>query len=108
MDAIRMRDHLADADAESLAAPVEEVEKDKEESTGSDQTAKTAAYLEAKLNYLQANKLLDAAQTKFATDQLQRGVNFVPVKIWERADPPVRASSPSWRHVWYAFRFPLG
>jgi serine/threonine protein kinase len=106
METIRVRAQLADPDPESLAAPVQAVTQ--EDASATPENAKRAAYLEAKLNYLQAKKLLEAAQTKFATDQLQRGVDFLPVKIWERAEPPPRASSPAWRHVWYALRFPMG
>ena len=45
-------------------------------------------YLEAKTRALQAKRIYEAAQTKYATELLQRGIDFDPAKIWEKAEPP--------------------
>ncbi len=45
-------------------------------------------YLDAKTRALQAKRIYEAAQTKYATELLQRGIDFDPAKNWEKAEPP--------------------
>ena len=45
-------------------------------------------YVDAKARALQAKRIYEAAQTKYATELLQRGIDFDPAKIWEKAGPP--------------------
>lgn len=47
---------------------------------------KTGSYIEAKTHYLQTKKVFEAAQIKFFTEQLERGIDFDPAKIWEKAE----------------------
>lgn len=54
-----------------------------------------ATYLTAKANYLQSKKIKEAAELKFFTEQLNRGIDFDPAKIWEKAEPNVLAPSRS-------------
>ncbi len=59
-------------------------------------------YIEAKTRYLQAKRIYEAAQTKYATELLERGIDFDPAKIWEKAEPaiaPTRFSLFRLRHV---------
>ena len=55
---------------------------------------KTGDYIEAKTRYLQAKRIYEAAQTKYATELLERGIDFDPAKIWEKAEPAIRPSKP--------------
>ncbi|HWB60067.1 MAG TPA: hypothetical protein VG733_11285 [Chthoniobacteraceae bacterium] len=52
-------------------------------------------YEAAKKKYLEAKKLLDDAIQKYQTDKMQLAVEFVPAKIWDRAEPARGASSPN-------------
>lgn len=51
-------------------------------------------YIEAKTRFLQAKRIYEAAQTKYSTELLQRGIDFDPAKIWEKAEPAIRPSKP--------------
>ncbi|HRJ70612.1 MAG TPA: polysaccharide biosynthesis tyrosine autokinase [Terrimicrobiaceae bacterium] len=52
------------------------------------QESKTRAstYYEAKNNYIQAKRLLEAAEVRLQTERLQRSMPQSPVTIWERAE----------------------
>jgi succinoglycan biosynthesis transport protein ExoP len=48
-------------------------------------------YQEAKMRYLQNKRIFEAAQTKYSTSLFERGIDFDPAKIWEKAE---RADHP--------------
>lgn len=66
-----------------------------EKARSKQQAAKTAAspYFEAKGSYVQAKRLLEAAETKLSTERMQRTMPQNPAMIWEMAEAsqfPVR------------------
>ena len=69
---------------ESLA----NLEEKLNESRAEQQDSKTRAssYYEAKSNYIQAKKVLEAAETRFWTEMMQRSMPLNPAIIWERAE----------------------
>lgn len=71
-----------------------ELEKRLTESQQDQQGAKTraAGYYEAKNNYIQAKKVLEAAEMRLSTETMQRTMPQNPAVIWERAEV---ASVPS-------------
>ena len=55
------------------------------------------SYQEAKMRYLQSKRIFEAAQTKYSTSLFERGIDFDPTKIWEKAEPaaePLRFMPP--------------
>jgi polysaccharide biosynthesis transport protein len=48
---------------------------------------RSSAYFVAKNDYVQAKKLLEAAETRLSTETMQRMMPQSPVTIWERAEP---------------------
>ena len=60
------------------------------------QDAKTdsAQYFEAKTNYLQAKNVLEAAETRFWTESMQRSMPQNPAIIWSPAEVPEFPSRP--------------
>jgi len=52
-------------------------------------------YLDAKLQYLQSKKVFEAASAKLESEKSR--IDFFPVRIWERADPPPYRSWPPLR-----------
>ncbi len=58
---------------------------------------KSAVYYEAKNNYIQAKKLLEAAEGRLLTEELERKMPTRPVTIWERAEI---ADYPSKPNIW--------
>ena len=48
---------------------------------------RSSAYFVAKNNYIQARKLLEAAELRLSTETMQRTMPQSPVTIWERAEP---------------------
>jgi polysaccharide biosynthesis transport protein len=73
-----------------------ELEKKMDEAKGLQIADKQKAneYIEAKTKFLQAKRIYEAAQTKYATELLQRGIDFDPAKIWEKAEPAIAPSKP--------------
>ena len=61
------------------------------------------AYVEAKTRALQARRIYEAAKTKYATELLSHD-EFSPVKILEKAEPPIRPIGLSFQRLRYAFR----
>jgi capsular exopolysaccharide synthesis family protein len=59
-----------------------------EDSRSSQQTSKSkaATYYEAKNNYIQAKKLLEAAEVRLNTETMQKTMPQRPVTIWEKAE----------------------
>ncbi len=54
--------------------------------------ARNVEYARAKNNYIQAKKVLEAAELRLSTETMQRSMPMSPARIWERAEP---ASAPS-------------
>lgn len=75
---------------------IKELEKRLAESQGQQQTSKTraASYYEAKNNYIQAKKILEAAELRLSTETMQRTMPQDPAIIWERAEPADFPSRP--------------
>jgi uncharacterized protein involved in exopolysaccharide biosynthesis len=65
-------------------------------------------YTTAKVQYLQAKKILEAAELRYSTARMERGVDVDPAKIWENAEPaakpvgfqPVRALERLFNSYW--------
>jgi capsular exopolysaccharide synthesis family protein len=55
---------------------------------------KSNEYQEAKMRYLQNKRIFEAAQTKLSTSLFERGIDFDPAKIWEKAEPALVADKP--------------
>ena len=75
---------------------LEKLEKKMEEAKGLQiaDKQKNNDYIEAKTRFLQAKRIYEAAQTKYATELLERGIDFDPAKIWEKAEPAIRPTKP--------------
>jgi len=56
---------------------------------------KTTAYIDAKTKYLQSKKIFEAAQIKYSTELLEKGIDFDPAKIWEKAEPSSSFAKPN-------------
>ena len=52
-----------------------------------DSKTRSSAYFVAKNDYIQAKKLLEAAEMRLSTETMQRTMPQSPVTIWERAEP---------------------
>jgi len=70
------------------------MEKALEEQRGDqrDTKARSAEYARAKNNYIQAKRVLEAAELRLSTETMQRSMPMNPARIWEKAEP---ASAPS-------------
>ncbi len=70
-----------------------------DQSRSSQQASRTkfAPYYEAKSDYIQAKRLLEAAQARLQTEQVQRTMPLYPTKVWERAEPSFAPAKPK---VW--------
>jgi capsular exopolysaccharide synthesis family protein len=75
---------------------IKELEQRLHESQTKQQTSKTRAsgYYEAKNNYIQAKKILEAAEMRLSTETMQRTMPQDPAVIWERAEPADFPSRP--------------
>jgi capsular exopolysaccharide synthesis family protein len=51
-------------------------------------------YTDAKYRYLEAKRLLEAAQQRYTTEELQQGIGMVPAKVWENAEPALGPGRP--------------
>lgn len=73
-----------------------ELENRLNESQSVQQESKTraAGYYEAKNNYIQAKKVLEAAELRLSTEAMQRTMPQDPAMIWERAEPAEYPSRP--------------
>ncbi|CAN5657233.1 N/A [soil metagenome] len=60
-----------------------------------DASTKFAPYYEAKNNYLNARKLLEAAQMKVSTTSIEKQMPAKPTIIWEKAEPASGPSKPN-------------
>ncbi len=61
------------------------------------QTSKTSSigYYEAKNNWLQARKVLEAAQTRLATEKMEQTIPQSPTTIWESAEVSLVPAKPN-------------
>jgi len=75
---------------------ITQLEQRLRESQAKQQTSKTRAsgYYEAKNNYIQAKKILEAAEMRLSTETMQRTMPQDPTVIWERAEPAEYPSRP--------------
>lgn len=75
---------------------IKELEQRLKESQSKQQTSKTRAsgYYEAKNNYIQAKRILEAAEMRLSTETMQRTMPQDPAVIWERAEPADFPSRP--------------
>jgi capsular exopolysaccharide synthesis family protein len=51
-------------------------------------------YTDAKYRYLEAKKLLEAAQQRFTTEAIQNKIGTMPAKVWEKAEPALYPGRP--------------
>jgi capsular exopolysaccharide synthesis family protein len=77
---------------ESLANLEEKLNESRAEQQ--DSKTRASAYYEAKSNYIQAKKVLEAAETRFWTEMMQRSMPLNPAIIWERAEEAEFPSRP--------------
>ncbi|MFM8717061.1 MAG: polysaccharide biosynthesis tyrosine autokinase, partial [Spartobacteria bacterium] len=75
---------------------IKELEQRLRETQSKQQASKTRAsgYYEAKNNYIQAKKILEAAEMRLSTETMQRTMPQDPAVIWERAEPADFPSRP--------------
>jgi capsular exopolysaccharide synthesis family protein len=72
-----LEQRLADANADFI----------KQKNAGSD-------YTDAKYRYLEAKRLLEAAQQRYTTQELQENIGLVVAKVWETAEPALYPGRP--------------
>jgi succinoglycan biosynthesis transport protein ExoP len=70
------------------------MEEELEQARTDQREAKTrgSEYGRAKNNYIQAKRVLEAAELRLSTETMQRSMPMSPARIWEKAEP---ASAPS-------------
>jgi succinoglycan biosynthesis transport protein ExoP len=51
-------------------------------------------YTDAKYKYIEAKRLLEAAQTRYETQVVQQGIGVVVAKVWENAEPALGPGRP--------------
>jgi capsular exopolysaccharide synthesis family protein len=59
-----------------------------------DEKTRGSNYAEAKTKYLNAKKILEAAEMRYSTARMERGIDIDPAKIWEKAEPPIGYAKP--------------
>jgi len=72
-----------------------EVSGEASRTTQSEAKTRYAPYYQAKNEYIQARKLLEAAEMKFSTENMQKVMPLNPAKIWEKAEPAAGPSRPN-------------
>jgi len=73
----------AEIEEQSLASLEGQLNQSRSEQQ--DSKTRAALYYEAKNNYIQAKKVLEAAETRFLTETMQRSMPLNPAIIWEQA-----------------------
>ncbi len=63
--------------------------------TSSDSRTKSAAYYDAKTNYIEAKKVLEAARLSLSTQTMQQQMPVSPAAIWEYAEVSDRQARPN-------------
>ena len=91
--AIKERDGIVDLDPDGagLRGP------------SSSNNADLRPYLEAKARALEAKRIYEAVRMNYAAEINQRGIDFDPAKIWEKAEPPTKPVRFSIYRLRYAF-----
>ncbi len=56
--------------------------------------SESGPYTKAKTSYIHNKKILDAAELRYSTIRMDRGIDIEPVKIWQEAEPPMRPAKP--------------
>jgi polysaccharide biosynthesis transport protein len=51
-------------------------------------------YIDAKSKYQNAKRILESAEMQLSTERMKQKIEGVPVKIWERAEPPIYPAKP--------------
>ena len=64
---------------------------------------KSNNYEEAKMRYLQNKRIFEAAPTRYSTSLFEKGIDFSPAKIWEKAEPPKKPLHLSFARFDHAF-----
>jgi len=77
----------------SLGTMEEELEKVR--ANQRDTKSRSAEYARAKNNYIQAKKILEAAELRLSTETMQRSMPMSPARIWEKAEPASAPSKPN-------------
>ncbi len=55
---------------------------------------KNSEYVDAKTEYLQAKRILEAAQMQLSTERMKQKIDIDPAKIWQRAETPLSPDKP--------------
>lgn len=79
-----------DITEKSLVTMEEQLEKSRLDQR--EAKTRNAEYARAKNDYIQAKKVLEAAELRLSTETMQRSMPMSPARIWEKAEP---ASAPS-------------
>lgn len=84
------------ANLEITERSLEAMEKELEEMRADQRDSKTRSseYARAKNNYIQAKRVLEAAELRLSTETMQRSMPMNPARIWERAEPASQPSKP--------------
>ena len=90
---IKERDGIVDLDPDGMGLS----------GPSSQNNADLRPYLEAKARALEARRIYEAARIKYATEMLERGIDFDPAKIWEKAEPPAKPTHFCLYRLRYAF-----
>lgn len=94
MDALKISQQTQLRVAEAtLAALEEKLQKTRD----AYQTKKNQSqeYIVAKSNYIQAKRLLEAAEMRLSSETMQQQISIVPAKIWEKAEPSIAPAKPN-------------
>jgi capsular polysaccharide biosynthesis protein len=70
-------------------------------SEGRMEKEKLEAYAGAKARYLQQRKILEAAEMRLAAARMEKGIDFRPVALWRRAEPPAKPASSHYMRRWH-------
>jgi serine/threonine protein kinase len=57
-------------------------------------------YAKAKARFLTNKKILKAAEKRLTDEQVSTELEFEPVRIWDKAEPPSRRARPDLRRIW--------
>ena len=84
------------ANLEITTRSLSTLEGELDQMRGSQRDTKTrsAEYARSKNNYIQAKKVLEAAELRFSTETMQRSMPMSPARIWEKAEPSSAPSKP--------------
>ena len=80
---------IAEASLKNLEAGLQDSQKSQEESK-----TRSTSYFQAKNEYIQAKKILQAAEMRLSTQTMERQMPQNPAVIWERAEPAGASSRP--------------